>query len=240
MSNDVPNSPLEVFRRHIGRFHIARSLYSFYRASGRALRDSRGDAAASLDDWYRSDRDPWDYATHPEERRRYETALELIDDLGRDWPRALEVGCGEGLFTSKLAARCGSVLAVDVSGVALARAREHCSRFEHVRFAEWDARVDPPFGRFDLVVCMDVICDIHRPLAQRRALAKVAGSVATGGRLVVSAVIQDALIEDAYWASWLGRGGRWVIDRFAAQDHLVHQETRQTDRHLLALFAAAT
>jgi SAM-dependent methyltransferase len=230
---------MPALRRRLRRYRTARSLAAFGRASTRALNDPRQNSAAALDCWYRTGIDPWGYSSKPDERHRYELALAMINDSSRgDSPRALEVGCSEGMFTAQVAPRCASLLAVDISKVALDRARARCADCDKVEFREWDVRTDPGLGRFELVLCMDVICDIHRPLAQRRALAKVAGSVAPGGRLVVSAVVQDPVIENARWAKWLGRGGFWVIDRFGSKGNLSCRKTQRTENHVIALFEA--
>jgi SAM-dependent methyltransferase len=217
-----------------------RSVYYLLLASLRALRASPRGARRGLDDRYRSGPDPWRYASDPEESRRHDVALELLErSRAPSAPDALEVGCGEGLFTERIADRCSSLLAVDVSRVALARAADRCARLDNVRVSEWDATRGEPLGRFGLVICMDVLCDIRRPLAQRRAVRMVARSVAPGGLLLVSAVIQDPIVERAAWARALGRGGRWVVDRLAREEGLVLREIRQTERHVVAALERA-
>jgi 2-polyprenyl-3-methyl-5-hydroxy-6-metoxy-1,4-benzoquinol methylase len=159
---------------------------------------------------------------------------------GRRPLHALEIGCGEGIFTTMLAPLCASVLAVDVSEVALSRARERCAEFDHVRFCCWDVCSDPPLGTFGIVVCMDVVDTIHWPPAQRRAIAKVDRSVAPRGSLIVTAVLQSPVVENANWGRRLGRGGQNIVARFSAQDRrLVRRETHLTDHHILTRFAAS-
>jgi 2-polyprenyl-3-methyl-5-hydroxy-6-metoxy-1,4-benzoquinol methylase len=152
----------------------------------------------------------------------------------------LEVGCGEGIFTARLAVHCRSLLAVDVSQVALERAERRCAAYDHVRFARWDLRTDPPLGEFDVVACMDTVEYIRRPFAKRRAIAKLIGSVAPGGVILVSAVIQNPLIERAVWDQWLLQGGATIVAQFrkAAPD-LVERAIRMTDRHIVGLYERA-
>jgi 2-polyprenyl-3-methyl-5-hydroxy-6-metoxy-1,4-benzoquinol methylase len=214
-------------------------MYGLTRELRMAWRDSTSRTRDELDDWYRSAADPWEYATRPEERDRYAAALELVDrSLGDRPPTAFEVGCGEGLFTVNLATRCESVLAVDLSAVALTKARDRCCEQENVSFAEWNVREEPSPGRFGLVVCMDVISAIHRPLAERTSVKTVADSIAPGGSLVISAPLQSELIERARWAHWLGRGAGWLIDRFASRPDLELLEVWETPWHLVALYRA--
>ena len=206
---------------------------------GRRDETLRDFARRRFDELYRRGADPWSYASTDEEQERYGHVLDLIDrSTGESRPEALEVGCGEGFFTSRLMTKCGWLLAVDISEVALSRAQERCGAEPVVTFAQWNAREDPPLGPFGLVVCMDVIDEISRPMAQRKAARTVTRCVAPGGNLIVSAVIQDPVIENARWARFMGRGGQWVIDHFASRPNLTQVELRETERHLIALYQA--
>lgn len=97
--------------------------------------------------------------------------------------RALDVACGEGADARWLARRGWRVTGVDVSGVALERARTHEGPDDHARLT-WvraDLTADPvPPGPFDLVV----IHFLHLPgwRALHRAAAAVVGP---GGTLLV-------------------------------------------------------
>jgi 2-polyprenyl-3-methyl-5-hydroxy-6-metoxy-1,4-benzoquinol methylase len=233
-------SPYRRIRRRLRRYRRLHGAYYFLVACQAALFDSPARARAELERWYARAPDPWHYASSLEERERYATALEMIDGSGPERvASAVEIGCGEGLFTERLAERCDSVLGLDVSRTALERARRRCGHLDHVRFATWDARVDPLPGEYDLVVCMDVMDDLHRPTVQRRAMGAVDGAVAPGGRLLVSAVVQSPVFEESRWAAWLGRGGRNILAAFAARDRrLLERVRRNTENHVLALFEA--
>ncbi|MFI7407653.1 class I SAM-dependent methyltransferase [Streptomyces sp. NPDC049627] len=75
--------------------------------------------------------------------------LTLVDDLpiGGD---VLELACGTGQWTPKLAARSGSVTAVDASAEMLAIARAR-TPFRNVRFLQADLFEWRPSRRFDTV-----------------------------------------------------------------------------------------
>jgi 2-polyprenyl-3-methyl-5-hydroxy-6-metoxy-1,4-benzoquinol methylase len=204
----------------------------------RALRSSRRATRAEMERLYAHAIDPWQYASVAMDRERHSTALELIDRWRGDAnPRALEVGCGEGLFTAALALRCSSVLGVDVSPTALKRAAERCAENPAVRFETWDATADPPPGRFELVTCMDLISSLPRITHKRRAIAAVRYCLEPGGLLVVTEIAKDALIEHARWARWLGVGATWVERSFAESSGLRQLESRRTTGHLVAIFA---
>jgi SAM-dependent methyltransferase len=77
-------------------------------------------AQAFFDDlWARGDY--WQLETSPFERAKYAREIEMLGD--RRYGRVLEVGCGAGAFTRMLAAVSDQILAVDVSPVAIERAR---------------------------------------------------------------------------------------------------------------------
>ena len=73
------------------------------------------------------------------------------------YPTALEIGCGEGALTLRLAPLAKSLLAVDISGAAAARAREKLSAFPHVRVERKDILVDGLGGPYDLVAVSEVL-----------------------------------------------------------------------------------
>src|SRR5205823_10803778 len=128
-------------------YHLARELWWM------AL-DTPARARARFEREFAARPDPWDYAG-PLAGERHAHALGLLDAAGLlAVDRALEVGCAEGHFSALLAPRCRALLAVDVSTLAIDRARARCHSATGVRFAEWDLRRDPVPARFDLVVAM--------------------------------------------------------------------------------------
>ncbi|CAN5853944.1 hypothetical protein BH18ACT2_BH18ACT2_16220 [soil metagenome] len=99
--------------------------------------------------------DPWRYADRPEQHRH-----EAIVAACRQTParHALEVGCGEGALTRRLA-RTGAVrwiTGIDISGRAVARALEH-ARDEPASFVVGDVRTAALPQALDLVICADVL-----------------------------------------------------------------------------------
>jgi len=93
---------------------------------------------------------------------------------------ALDLGCGEGADAVWLAARGWRVTAVDISGVALARAAAHAAEAgvaDHVEFRRADLDTDFPAGRFDLVTAQF--------LPHEKILRSAADAVAPGGVLLV-------------------------------------------------------
>lgn len=187
---------------------------------------------------YEAGPDPWGYARRPEEAERYAAALDMLNQAAAAHSsRAVDVGCGEGFFTETLARRYTSVLALDIVSVALERAKERCAGMTNVEFREWDLRSASPPGEFDVVVAMEVIEYLARPRERRAAVAKLARMVSPGGQLLVTATLEDPVVERSRWGRWMLWGGRHVVDRFARTDpNLVHLRMQATPDHVVALY----
>jgi ubiquinone/menaquinone biosynthesis C-methylase UbiE len=103
----------------------------------------------------------------------------LADRLSRG-VRVLDLGCGSGKIIAELAARYpkSEFLGYDLSGEAIASAREHVARrgLSNVRFAERDLSdfdVTAEAGSADFVTTFDAVHDQARPLALLRGIQRV-------------------------------------------------------------------
>lgn len=121
----------------------------------------------------------WD---SPSGTRRAERRAALFVELGALGPgvRALELGCGTGLFTAKVA-RSGAALAgIDLSPDLLASARRRTAGLSNVRLVCGNAEEMPyPDGAFDAVYGSSVL---HH-LDLERAVREVFRVLKPGGRL---------------------------------------------------------
>jgi len=104
---------------------------------------------------YRSDPDPWGFATSDYEREKYAATLAVLPR--QHFVRGFEVGCSIGVLTRQLAARCDALVAVDVAETALAQARERCAGLDGVRIARMAVPGEWPDGGFDLVLFSEVL-----------------------------------------------------------------------------------
>jgi len=100
--------------------------------------------------------------------------------------RALDLGCGEGADAIWLAEQGWTVVAVDVSGTALSRARTAATSrglAEHIDFQQHELTRSFPAGLFDLVSAhfLHSTVEMDRTALLRRA----ADAVAPGGALLI-------------------------------------------------------
>jgi SAM-dependent methyltransferase len=101
--------------------------------------------------------DYWELETSPFEAARYDALLAVLGP--RRLARVLEIGCGAGAFTRRLAAIADEIVALDVAPSAIARAQASPPGPATVRFAvanimDYDLRAAGPF---DLIVMTETI-----------------------------------------------------------------------------------
>jgi predicted TPR repeat methyltransferase len=103
---------------------------------------------------YAETHDPWGFETRSYEAQKYAATL---DALPREHYRnAFEIGCSIGVLTEQLAARCGSLLAVDVVENPLEHARRRCRHLPQVDFRRMQVPEQFPEASFDLIVLSEV------------------------------------------------------------------------------------
>ena len=127
--------------------------------------------------------DPWSYVT-PYEQFKYEQTLALIQP--GIVPRALELACAEGRFTRQLAPRVRELLAMDISTVAIERAKARCADLQNVQFAQLDFIADAVPTGFDLVICSEVLYYLNSDEALLNVGAKLRDALTPGGRLILA------------------------------------------------------
>jgi 2-polyprenyl-3-methyl-5-hydroxy-6-metoxy-1,4-benzoquinol methylase len=135
-------------------------------------------------------RDPWSYETSEYELKKYQRTLDAIPAI--DGADILEVGCAEGVFTARLAERCGSVLGVDICGLALARAQDRCAALPAARFARLDVACTPVIGQYDAIVCAEVLYYLHQR-GLRVALDHLVSALKPEGHMVLVHPKKDAV-----------------------------------------------
>jgi len=120
-----------------------------------------------LDEWYKDD-DPWDYKTTHDDIYRKNFYLTVLEDLGGNYSRALDIGAGEGFITKDLPA--DEIHAIEMSDTAASR------------FPDNVKRMSTPMGTYDLVLVTGLLYKQydHAGIAQM-ALSAAQKHVCIGG-----------------------------------------------------------
>jgi SAM-dependent methyltransferase len=125
------------------------------------------DTKQHFDDLYRASDDPWKIRDRWYERRK--RALTLATLPHERYARAFEPGCGNGELTVLLAARCGELIAADVSADAVALTRQRVANCTNVQVEPIQLPDGWPPGIFDLVVISEIGYYLDEPQSNRLA-----------------------------------------------------------------------
>jgi SAM-dependent methyltransferase len=146
-----------------------------------ALRQQASPAAAAFDRLYADAprNDPWasSLPQYQYQRRKYDALERMLPK--QSYRRALDLGCGLGLFTERLARCAEQVVGIDISSVAIGCAADRNRALTNVQMRQGDimhlgAELD---GGFDLIVAADIIYYLPPPI-QDQALKAVAERIA--------------------------------------------------------------
>jgi trans-aconitate methyltransferase len=126
-----------------------------------------------FDQLYRIE-DPW-HMDNESERFRFEETNRLIQKHFGHIETLLEIGCGEGHQTAKLAELCSQTYAIDISSRAVERARQRCPQVTFSVGDVFSASILKSTTRFELVVACEVLYymrDIPAVLARMEKLGR--------------------------------------------------------------------
>lgn len=144
---------------------------------------NRSLGAAYFEGMFRGDADPWGLESRPYEAAKHDASVAALGEARI--PTALEIGCAGGALTTKLATRCDSLLAVDISRTALDRAVRRCRDQPQVRFQCLAFPSERPAGPFDLLVLSEVAYYWSDADLERTAQWIASGGVVSGGRILM-------------------------------------------------------
>ena len=104
---------------------------------------------------YAASPDPYGLADRWYEARKYALTVALLPR--EHYGTAFEPGCSIGVLTTKLAPRCGTLLACDAVADAVASARARTAGLPGVRVEQRAIPRDWPPGSFDLIVFSELL-----------------------------------------------------------------------------------
>ena len=99
--------------------------------------------------------DVWDYKTSEYELNKYQKSLESLGS--NRFTESLEIGCSIGVFTKMLADISDSVVAIDISDIAIKKAQQECKDKNNVNFMQSDLFQFSSDKKFDLVCAAEVL-----------------------------------------------------------------------------------
>jgi peptidoglycan/xylan/chitin deacetylase (PgdA/CDA1 family) len=182
--------------------------------------------------------DPWKY-TSPYEQTKYEQTLGLLPP-GKI-KNALEVACAEGHFTKQLALRVDHLLATDFSQIALDHAAERCAGLDNVQFLPLDLKKDSIPGKFDLIVCSEVLYYVDGIKGLKTVAKKFSGALQISGYLVMAHANLIVDEPDRPGFDWgLPFGARVIGDVFKNSPHLEMVKELYTPLYRIQLFQKKT
>jgi len=183
---------------------LRHTAFRTLRDIGLFLRSARSDArlatlrkgsmacAAAFDRLYTDapQNDPWasSAAKYQYQRRKYDSIIRLLPQ--RQYRRALDLGCGLGLLTERLAKLAQQVVGIDVSAVAIQCAATRTRALQNVQVRQGDVtQLDPALdGTFDLVVVADTLYYLPAPIRNvllKSLAARIARLLTPDGVLVI-------------------------------------------------------
>jgi len=112
--------------------------------------------------------------------RRSAEILALIGGLALQRPRMLDLGCGLGWFTERLA-EIGEAHGIDLSAEGIARARERRPDIKYLSGNVYEAPL--PTNYFDVVVSQEVIAHVED---QPKYVERAAEVLRPGGHLIIT------------------------------------------------------
>lgn len=137
--------------------------------------------------------DIWEFKTNPWQRVRFD---DVVSFLPKDANSILDLGCMEGEMTSLLPYPQEKITGVDLSSLALERARK---KLPNATFKVLDLDVEPLPQTFDLIVCAEIL---YYLTDQQKCMGRILGMLNPGGTLVLEQVlnsnIDNRIIADTY------------------------------------------
>ena len=137
----------------------------------------------NFNEWYAEREDPWGYQDSPYELTKYQQQIDLLPK--KRFNKVLEIGCSEGCFTERLAPLCDSLTAIDISSVALDRAKNRLSEYNHIDFVEADINnYDIGSSQYDLIVCSETLYYFGNKDTLADFVGNIASALTVGGYLL--------------------------------------------------------
>src|SRR5215471_19787193 len=151
--------------------------------------------------------------------------------------RVVELACAEGIFTQQLAKRAKSLIAADISEIALNRARARCRDCANTEFRPLDIFADEIPANRTLILCSEVLNYVGRQERLPGILGKLRDALAPGGHLVTANafLLKDDMMRTGF--DWDQEYGAKVIhEALLATPGLALEESVVTELYRIDCF----
>jgi len=128
-------------------------------------------------------KNPDDYSKN--NNLQFEFAMQTIKNIEiSSTARVLDIGCGDGLITSKIADKAtkGSVIGTDISQQMINHANEKYKEQKNLRFMQMDASKNIFKNQFDVITSFNCL---HWVKDQQAALKGIAQAATEGARIIL-------------------------------------------------------
>jgi ubiquinone/menaquinone biosynthesis C-methylase UbiE len=134
--------------------------------------------------------DTWNHNTHYHDL--------VLRSMPSPCQRALDVGCGTGMLSRRLAEHCGEVIAIDIDGDAISRAGVNTDENPRIGLIHGDAMKHPfPRESFDFITA---VASLHH-LPLKPALSRFKDLLSPGGVLIVIGLYRIHTFQDYVWSA---------------------------------------
>ena len=176
-----------------------------------------------FDALYNDNTDPWQYQTRWYEKRKRDMCLAILPQSQYD--NAIELGCGNGVFSELLAQRCQALVSIDGNHQAVQLAKERLTELPHVKVVQG---VIPN----RLLTLKDAVIEAY-PLLNETSTMQAPFDLIVISEILYYLSSNDIDMVIAWTQQNLAMGGtllcchwRYAIEGFAMTGETVHQSLR--------------
>jgi cyclopropane fatty-acyl-phospholipid synthase-like methyltransferase len=178
--------------------------------------------------WRYRNPDPYNVSVSSYEREKMERVMAALG-FEKRFGSILEIGCGEGNMTARLASIADKALATDISDMAVRRTRLMTSACANVETRRLDLLSDEPPGQFDLVMVSEVLYYFERHQLPA-VLERITSCVKSGG--CVALIHARALADDNAGVELKKFGAKTIHEMFIADPRycVIHDDIQPAYR----------
>jgi SAM-dependent methyltransferase len=163
-----------------------------------------------------------------EEVKKFQKAFQLLQ--GTQFNEVLEIGCGEGKTTAYLVPIAEKITAIDISDIAIRRAKSQ--NYPNVLFKQADFFIEQLPETFDRIFCSEVLC-YFEPEQLPSVVERIAQQLKPKGLLLL--IHHRSIKDDSSGLDLKEIGAKTVHGLFIEHDQFVLQEDSTKPMYRISL-----